>query len=1213
MSGDVRIGEGSPIPQRQGSRLEITFAVKEKGVWKTPQLNAAESHAVRGAIETIQQMGVNAAAWNAFNEEGAVLEMTASGVFVRKEEGWKDLLSDPSVGQKVKAGVKRSLDAVTGILGDKATAGVASQEIAGNAEALRQGNVVIQVRVVPAADVIAKRYEAEQAFYNGLLDLQQHVKSDRTVQSLKRAHMTDEQIGRMQIQMDRLVGAEKKVHDLMLEVRDLMQQGKVQEAVALYVQEMPQHYEVFSNAMRLWQIEQRHLKNQLGEANLIIVDINHVLFQVETARELFALAAFDTSQALQQIVGTKTRFYSALQLARDVEGQVSSSRKTEAAFNGRIRKALITFDHPLAQQHLTALGWTQEEMAAYKGKLTTLKAQSDEALRILDTTLSWLGVGAVQEGMDLFCAEMKQHYPTYVRACQELAAAQKVAQGQNLTRPLEPFLLDLSHPQGLTDLLDRVSTETFRAGGDAPQHFPIMETEWIGARLGMVSQAEALQKSLTFSPVADHLNGNHKFNQEFTSRIGAFVQAYQANRDQFDAIMRSHGINDIESARLFNHYVALHAALKNWDNRFQEVVDLANNKQYAEALAAYTDLVEKALPQLLAQVQQVQELGGAQVQKAFQKFAQVTGLSNPKQLLADLGNKMMGSKQLAIFIECIEKTVAAGIPIPNKTMQVLNQARELVETNVSAASSRLFVQNQRVMQFFNHNDLLQPKHPLQRQWQSILIGYGWHQTKVQDFANLTNQYAALIRPLKQAEHAIAMESDPGKKRALQAQLKVLAKTLMPQIDRIHGELNKRGGMDQFRKMVSAANDLAARAPTPEAMAGLQAEAQDLVQLMQERIDYIVGLYEDLGLVTPAGGVIAHGLLQGPHAKDPDFIDILQKQGWTPAAIQRLSTWYDAYMKEAYLLNQAKRNLDADPENVTLQKAFKKVAEEQIPKLDALRKEFNDKIGNKEALRNLEQALTSYRDLVAADLAKTQADLVGGNLKPQRKGQLEKQVREAQTTLAMLAPLHILDSFERAEAFVAEMSHLFYLPMSWDEDFLSELVPDPASPLMQYQERGILWEKLLREQELNEGDIKSILKLLHNYQKQAEKIMVLERELEAHPGNSAYRRDLLHELSIHGKALQSLDQEFVRLSEKIVGLESAIQAFQTHMDKVIGQMRGIRETAINADPTMLESARKSEQEAVGLFQLASRLHVWDAFNQKRGFIADVKRRFTRMVS
>ena len=712
-----------------------------------------------------------------------------------------------------------------------------------------------------------------------------------------------------------------------------------------------------------------------------------------------------------------------------------------------------------------------------------------------------------------------------------------------------------------------------------------------------------------------NLKGHHASRQEITKRLGAFVKAYKDNRELFESLMRKQGVSDLESASIFNHYVMLHKALETWDAAFQNIVDLANKEKYSEALKAYALLVDTALPQLLEQVRNarlaIHRLGEPRVQKAFQAFALKALLSNDRQVFADLrGVERIGTTLQAAFTEYIENAYDAGVTVPEEAMQAFNKMGELIRSEEVALSqySRLFTQNQRLMQFFNYGGLMANlNHPLGQKWKEILKKYGWTLKKIQEYTNYTNQYAAHIRPLQQAQLAITREVDPVKKRALQAQLKELARNSMPQVFRIQRELQKLGGVNQLRSLSHAAEELYSQATKQniQTIQGLQKEAVALVSLMEDRITYVNGLYTDLGLVLPPQGTISSALLQGPHAKNPAFVNTLKNKRWDLAKIQKLSIWYDAYLKEVFPLDQAKRNLDADPGNVILQKEFRKIVENQIPKLNTLAKEFKATFGAKQSLKDLEGAIDIYKGKITKALPSLEsAQLAAGT----DSIGISREVENAKTSLQMLSSWKIADAFDHNETFIKEMVHLAYQPMSWDKDFLSELVPNSKSPLMGYgvSKGKAPWETFLQDQELTAQDVQSILKLLNKYQHHLERIVILERKLEAHPEDDHLRDNLIHQLSIHINALQSLDQEYKGMSEKMGLLEQARQDFKTRLTDDIKNMKN---AAKLTQGEAREAAEATERAASNLLLIVNRLGVLDAFQQKRDFVADLMRRFT----
>ena len=734
-----------------------------------------------------------------------------------------------------------------------------------------------------------------------------------------------------------------------------------------------------------------------------------------------------------------------------------------------------------------------------------------------------------------------------------------------------------------------------------------------------LQQGDVVIEVRVIPTVIANLKGHHESRKELTKRLSAFVKEYEDNRELFESLMRKNGVSDLKSASIFNHYVMLYKELKKWDTAFQGVVDLANQGNYSESLKAYALLIETALPQLLKQVRNarlvIHHLGEPGVQKAFQAFALKANLSHDHQIFADLrGVERIGTTLQAAFKESMEDAYEAGIGVPEEAMRAFNKMGELIRSEEVALSqySRLYTQNHRLLHFFS-GLLTQTRHSLHQPWKNVLKKYGWSLEKIQDFTKLNNQYAGYIQSLEQAQQAIALEVDPTKRRALQAQFKQWVRALMPQIDKIHRELHKLGGMKQYRTLIAAAQELArfASSKNLKAVEDLQTEALSLVRLMEERVDYISALCEKLDMVVPAGGLIARNLLQGPHSRDPAFLQMLADNGWKPDSIRWLSTWYDAFMKEVLPIQLAKKNLDADPENITLQRALKKVVEGQIPKLNALKKEFTNTIGDKESLGNLEWAMGLYGNRVMKDLANLESTVGLGTLKHTQMNDLRKQIGEAKTTLSMLSSLHILTDFNATEAFIGEMVRFVAEPMSWDKDFLSELVPthNQRSPLKNYGvSKGIsAWERCLDKNKVEPLEVLSIKMLLNNYQKHLEPLMILERKLEAHPEDARLRGALLRQLAFHNNALLTLESKYEELSAKINSLDQALQDFKSGLENDIVQMK-----AASAGTTgdIAEAAKATELAARNTLLIVNRLDVLNAFRQKREFVADVMRRFTR---
>ena len=532
---------------------------------------------------------------------------------------------------------------------------------------------------------------------------------------------------------------------------------------------------------------------------------------------------------------------------------VKEGLDAERAFNQKVAETLIAFNNPVFLEDLKDRGWSDREIQEHKSALKTLKYQSDQVIRIFEDTLSKLQTGNIKGGVDYLCAQMQKHYPSYVRACCKLVIPQKVAKGRSLTEPRIPFMVDLEHGLSHAAILETLFSAV-KERSDSELKKAVEEGTWPKALGAMLSEAEKLRAELTFVPLVASLNYNHQLNQEFAHRMNTFVGTFQENRDQFEETMRAQGITDLESAFIFNHYVPFSAILNQWNQRVQTVVDLANKKEYQAALEEYTTVMEDLHPTLTDQVRTIyltlKSLKDTAVETALRAFAGLVGLFNPSQVLADLSAERAAIKQQLMYTEAVEKAKKTGIALPTRVEMTLQEIKERIEAAEAPEESRLFTISSKFMLLFNFGGLMQIGHPLHRVWNRILKKYNWRLETIEQFTNLMNDYAELIRPFKQAMLAIDNEKDPIKKVALQRELSKLAEAHLSELRVLQKEFARLGGTKQLLTLLSAAQEFkeAPELKTPKRQAAaqkLQAEAQAQVQLMEDRLAFINQMFSNL--------------------------------------------------------------------------------------------------------------------------------------------------------------------------------------------------------------------------------------------------------------------------------------------------------------------------------------------------------------------------------
>ena len=125
--------------------------------------------------------------------------------------------------------------------------------------------------------------------------------------------------------------------------------------------------------------------------------------------------------------------------------------------------------------------------------------------------------------------------------------------------------------------------------------------------------------------------------------------------------MRMHGISDLESSFIFNHYMEAHKALQAWDDQFQKVVDLANQGKSREAIDAYATLINRDYANLVKNVRNVNfsiyKLSEPRVASAFEEVCNHFRIQNPKQMLSTLSTERLAMKTKLDYEDALSRAV----------------------------------------------------------------------------------------------------------------------------------------------------------------------------------------------------------------------------------------------------------------------------------------------------------------------------------------------------------------------------------------------------------------------------------------------------------------------------------------------------------------------------------------------------------------------------
>lgn len=1285
-------------PGAKEPQLDVHVAIRKGNEWKTPDWNETDQLSIQSAVQTIKDIGMqhNAKVFGEFNKSGAKLELSQRGIFVQKKGKWKNLLEDPNLSTKAKAELTKTLKGVSSVLGELGSKRSSHKaEVSSEAQKLEgRSGLVVEVTVVTQQEKIIKKIHQQAArekkFAGQVGKLNQWLQSATGKNAITSKGLSLDQVDNMRVHCQDLAGAAGVLMTEMQEVKRLLNDGKISEAMKKY-DDANEAYAELCDAMRLWQNDQRLLLRQKALSSDFEIDLDHPHFQQELA---YLISTMPSEEALElkhlkEVMAYGKSYKNFVELQRNVTARMDLLLNEEQNFNEDLGAAQIFLKDPINHTSLKSYGWSDAEIQDHSQKIDRLKKQSDKILNDLIDANALIAEGKIQEGMDHLSKQMVSHFDGYVDALAALDKPQRVAQGRTflVDQRNVPFSYDLSHAKRHMETVHQIAQATHKAEVIDSEHEKVLdEASWLESvekMRGSVSKLDALKSTALIS----HINGRHQAFLQHHQRLGKFTAQYANYREFFELTMRKHGLSSLESAFIFNHLIDTQILLQQWDRAFQKVVDLANQGKTAEALEEYATLMIDYYPRFVQQEQKAlfssKSLGQENVQRALKEFSHFTAI-NYGELLPLLVSEKMVSRTRIAFEEALSLATKEGISIPAQA----SQATATITTQLSQFHEQLDVQgsllaqNQRLYDFFL-NPTKSKNNPDHVRWSESVVEAGWSKETITKFTQLQNRYAALIRPLKEAELAIAAESNPQKKRALESQFKELIIERAPEIAKLESEIEKMGGIERMASlpvMVQAfiekinlekdyadvktwfsKNKIGIPFSTHEELIagverlisnssedmqktlknvykgvlphvqkinfseGLKKEAEVLAETMQSRHKYFNHCLATVNRINSwEFGSVGRAFLDTPFANDPDFLTILEAQGWDPQKIADLNQWYDAYMIEALPLRSAKDALDADPENPILQEGLKLMAKKHIPKLNQLIAEFKQKFGTTSAVGKLKTALEQYHTDLKASHKSTTVSL-SGELSIKLKRKAEKNLQQMNNYLSALERLpdfNVAEVIRETDANRWNIAILAQEPMSWDRDYLDLLV-NKKSPLLelknvllfeeQGQVKGSLWNHYLVKNGLNEGDVSAINRLYQNYVKELRHIAVLERALERKPEDHKTHEALVKELRAHQLALKKLGREYTILSEKITKLDQALSGYHFHLKKALDAIETAERTPDNTQQIGEERKRRAgnlTNEAIRqLIRRTNNLSVGSAFEQKRALLSETYGRFS----
>lgn len=840
MSSAQPPGDSGEIRRVGGAQksLDVSFAVFNKRTkqWESPQLDETQQAMVKQALEALRG---NAEVTKALNE-GATLEITKSGIYLKRGQRWTNLLDDATF-SKQRGAVKKTLAAVTGVVGDLSK--TAERVEVQPALKAKDGLVI---------EVTARRREK-------LADLGEEVKG------------------------------------VLDQVNELQREGKIKEAVEYYATHMPACYQRYCGAL----VDKR----ERGEE----VDLDHPHELYAYSNELFSLGLKEGSDrealatAMDQIEKAHNAYQEDARHVETCQRHVQALADPENQFALELDDALRAFRDPEFVAWLESEGFTSSEIKAHQIRLEALEKASEAVFEALGEVRELFDAGQTQAGKALYEEKMQQLMPAYHAALEALVIPQRVA--DNRVPGMRPFALNLDRMQ---------LHQAFVAA--------------VGQEQSVVMSYE-LKEALHFEPLSDQLN---TLIRDATSTIEKRA-ALMENRELFFTLMRREGYSDLETAALFSFLPEFQEAHEVWRVEMQKAVDLANQKEYAQAETEQNNATQRLhakLESILARTRPFERrLRDARVRRALTAFATSQGLTHPEAF-----------HELFLLPE-------QGGPLPNRLTDAQHQFSG----------------------FFVRGGIR--THPVWgAEWKKILKKRSLDQKTVLRIDEIYNRLAMLIQPLQEAELAVEMEKDPRVKRELRAQLDRLAQKQQKEIRQLKQELDRLGGRERVAAIQLAVNDLKniianqslSKVPEdPERVElegmgrDMDAAAKDVISLLGERLQFLDGLY-------------ARHHFYIPYRPDP----ILKSFPRVERDLKALNSWLNAFHREAEPILLAQARLAEDPENALLQEQFNRVFDRHIDQVNKLQEQFEKNFKQ----LNLEAIETNAPVKFATDLKRVQRKL-----------------------------------------------------------------------------------------------------------------------------------------------------------------------------------------------------------------------------------------------
>ncbi|MCH9626395.1 MAG: hypothetical protein S4CHLAM2_00150 [Chlamydiales bacterium] len=361
--------------------LKVSCAVFNKKAkrWESPQLDETQQAMVKQALEALRG---NAEVTKALND-GATLEITKSGIYLKRGQRWTNLLNDATF-SKQRGAVKKTLAAVTGIVGDLSK--TAERVVAEPALKAKDGLVI---------EVNAKRQLRPKAL-------------------------------------------SKEIQDVLDRAEELRLEGKNQEAAEYYAAHMPACYERYCQEL----VEKRESGEEvdLEHPDDLYAYSNELFSMGLKGSDTGALAT-----AMDRIEAAHNAYQKEARHVETCQKRVEALTDQENRFSQEVLGAIEAFRDPDFVAWLEAEGFTTAEIRAHRECLDALEEISDEVCEALVEVEKLFDAGKTREGKALYEEKMSQLMPVYHAALAAVVIPQRVA--DNRVSGLRPFALNLDRVQ----------------------------------------------------------------------------------------------------------------------------------------------------------------------------------------------------------------------------------------------------------------------------------------------------------------------------------------------------------------------------------------------------------------------------------------------------------------------------------------------------------------------------------------------------------------------------------------------------------------------------------------------------------------------------------------------------------------------------------------------------------------------------------------------